>query len=1112
MDDIRRLTTPILIASPAGHWPPASDRLRRGGQTPSVWDVAVALNDLVLRDVGVPVITRREAQRDDPEQQAVYFCAADFIVRCIVLDDAYELTRLYPPDHLYRLPNWRAIRLVPAEWLVEERDAVHQYASRTDWTTVSWEAIDAAVLERLRRLTWRETTRPLTAAEDSYLEHIDRMIDFTRDVELDRRADKVEIRYERKRATAAARTLRDVYSFDLTEGDEPPFAKGDLVTVDVGEPGAHDGWEAGRVIRAEGRRVTIMFDRKFNESDIANTGTIRTGGGDKQFRLQHRAVDALRRGESRNPHLLAALVERAFPPESRLPSPKPTWWGRVLRAVRHLILLLGVRRQATDLDAGPLQPSQNRILRHAAAVDDVFLTMGPPGTGKTTTIVQMTRDRIGLGEKVLITSRNHKAVDNVLVKFVGRADILVIRLGHEENIEDPVKELLIDRKAQEIQGRITDDILSSFGPLRERVGPWRDADDALVFLRESGATWAELVRERSDALARVRQTQAAIAVAWLPALRLRVAEVDRQRRCATRSRALANAATRSWCVASRWRSWPVVAALSIAAHDWMESRRRRDAEDVAMYRSGVATYEREVSAYRDEVTAAPDVLEAKTEVRRASIALETFAGMVRAKVAMLAEDPRIPLPPAPELAGPADLEAYLRAVTAALPVSWEEMWRYHLHKRWLEVLEERRLALYPALIGAADVVGATCVGIAADARFDDLVFDTVIADECGQILVSDLLVPLVRGRRAVLFGDHMQLPPFIEAQVVERMCEAWQKRGASDDERQSLALVEKSIFEILYQDDRTPSDDGRGLDDAQQAPRKMMLDMQYRMPACIADLISAHFYGGNYRTWPGLRRARDESWLLGGAFCFVDTMHRKEFRERKVTLWGEDGEERVCDNYGEAEVLARLAGAYLKVLVGRGDAEPEHGVGIIVPYKSQVERVRIALAACGLPEGIVATVDSFQGNERDVILFGFTRSNESRDRGRDIGFLRELRRLNVILTRAREQLVLVGDSDTLVNAGDTAFAGFCAALIEHVRGLETRGLGRYLDVAGLPKVIDPPEGTPWLVLQDYVASALDANFDFDPHWGRWGRDASRHRYMARPKHMSRVVLRTGKGR
>jgi superfamily I DNA and/or RNA helicase len=105
---------------------------------------------------------------------------------------------------------------------------------------------------------------------------------------------------------------------------------------------------------------------------------------------------------------------------------------------------------------------------------------------------------------------------------------------------------------------------------------------------------------------------------------------------------------------------------------------------------------------------------------------------------------------------------------------------------------------------------------------------------------------------------------------------------------------------------------------------------------------------------------------------------------------------------------------------------------VIAPYRAQVDRIRelITVSLGGESADSVGTVDAFQGGERDLIVYGFTRSNT---RG-DIGFLSEQRRLNVAITRARRQLVLIGDTTTLIRANDEPFADLMRHLMGYLRG------------------------------------------------------------------------------
>jgi len=211
----------------------------------------------------------------------------------------------------------------------------------------------------------------------------------------------------------------------------------------------------------------------------------------------------------------------------------------------------------------------------------------------------------------------------------------------------------------------------------------------------------------------------------------------------------------------------------------------------------------------------------------------------------------------------------------------------------------------------------------------------------------------------------------------------------------------------------------------------VMLDTQYRMPRQIADFISGQFYGGNYHT--DGETTHLDPFFSANPMVFVDTM--REFRHF---------EQRSDDGQGyfnplEAGLISDLLLAY---------QNKDIKAGVIVPYKKQAEKIRRELRRrqAGLSEddltGRVATVDSFQGREQDVIIFGFTRSNTE---GR-IGFLTELRRLNVSLTRARHQLVLVGDSITLTETQDQDFAQLAKALLETVKR-ESKG---YIHANELP--------------------------------------------------------------
>jgi superfamily I DNA and/or RNA helicase len=244
--------------------------------------------------------------------------------------------------------------------------------------------------------------------------------------------------------------------------------------------------------------------------------------------------------------------------------------------------------------------------------------------------------------------------------------------------------------------------------------------------------------------------------------------------------------------------------------------------------------------------------------------------------------------------------------------------------------------------------------------------------------------------------------------------EAW---GSNDPAAREL--ITKSTLELLFRE--------------LHPDNVVMLTWQRRMPSVIADFISARFYDGRLRT--GVHRQHRDP-LFASPMAFINTaqlpaVQRGEQSGRDREQWGQPG----YTNPAEADLLIELAVFYER----RGD-----DWAVILPYQAQVAMITKALipriGSTELTKLNVGTVDSFQGGERDVILYGFTRSNP----GRKVGFLDELRRANVAFSRAREQLVLVGDLDTLTMAQDRRFRDLAQALHSYLA--ERGDIRAYLEV------------------------------------------------------------------
>ncbi len=220
-------------------------------------------------------------------------------------------------------------------------------------------------------------------------------------------------------------------------------------------------------------------------------------------------------------------------------------------------------------------------------------------------------------------------------------------------------------------------------------------------------------------------------------------------------------------------------------------------------------------------------------------------------------------------------------------------------------------------------------------------------------------------------------------------------------------LYENSFFDYLYSD-------------LIKSPNKIILDTQFRMPKEIADLLSDAFYEGSYKSFPLKSNLPPLVDILEKPFCLIDTFDYgvNRYENDKVI----NGVKKRF-NVLEATIIVDLVDYLLvKNLVNHSE------IGIIVPYKDQLRYIRDMLVD-RLKERyskeeiyqMIGTLDSFQGQERDLIIYGITRSNRRPPKSKRIGFLSELRRFNVALSRPKKQVVIVGDFKFLMeceNDGD----------------------------------------------------------------------------------------------
>lgn len=315
---------------------------------------------------------------------------------------------------------------------------------------------------------------------------------------------------------------------------------------------------------------------------------------------------------------------------------------------------------------------------------------------------------------------------------------------------------------------------------------------------------------------------------------------------------------------------------------------------------------------------------------------------------------------------------------------------------------EIELRINAELFGEARVIACTLVG-SAHHLLEGMKFGTLFIDEAAQALEAACWIPMRRASRVILAGDHCQLPPTVKSIAALR------------------AGLGKTLMERI----------------AENKPEVVtLLKIQYRMNDEIMRFSSDWFYGGKVESAPQIkyRSVLDYDHPI----TWIDTSNE----ENQITIEGEDApgdsastassvsaanqnsdlnfkEQFVGESFGrinkaEAELTLLTLAEYFTKIGKQRVLEERIDVGIISPYRAQVQYLKKLIKKYEFFKPYrrlisVNTVDGFQGQERDVILISLVRSN---DEGQ-IGFLKDLRRMNVAMTRARMKLIILGNKNTM---------------------------------------------------------------------------------------------------
>lgn len=946
------------------------DLSRREGFPQSPYDIASDLNILNAAG-GVPVaLSEPLAGKTD---WSILLHTRRYLVRLFVtkFGDAYTIASVAPlrlRDH-QRLAQGYLLTRPRDWWAVDSPQAIPQ-GSTSGWDTLvaEWRLLTASLA----------TTSQPTERQEAFLSTLGEVIDATERITTASEGGD-SYHYREVKPTGGARSgATQAYEFTLGGASVPGENTFVQVATRAGT-GAGAIRARGQVTRSSGMTITIRFDEPVDWNDIQGQGEITTTTSTVVFRTQREALSQLRQGRACNPGLLRALIEgQAHPP----------WAGQ--RA-----------REWAPSPAFSLNAHQREAFDKTLVGPDLLAVIGPPGTGKTTTITEIVRAAADRDKRVLVCSQNNRAVDNVLGRIP--EELLAVRVGNEARVTAEGIPYLLQRRAADLR---TQTLNESRIRLKD-YDALGDAEGWTAELAQRNVTLTATRRDEAEALSNLDSARQAVGGSATEAL-IRLTEAHATRELEARHSAARAARLRHLSEQAAARSiWVIIGWLfGLLAHRWT---RKADAERARTAVLASALYE----AAADLAAAQRHLIEVTQDVpgviaaKKAADAATTQAGQLHA-AALHAARSALDLvglmdaaPPPVGGADDAELAAAQTWLTGRLPFLAA---RRALLSQWIDDVSADSSQLHPELLRYARILASTCTGAGSRPELADLDFDLAIVDEAGQIGVADALIPLVRARRAVLVGDHMQLPPFLDSDV-----EAWAEL-AGDPVVQ--ATLKKSALEMVV--DALPP----------ASPNVVWLTEQRRMPEVIAKFASTQFYEGRLETPPGLREHRDDFFRSPLAFIDTSALDWPQRRDRS----GHDRErfgQRGYDNPGEARMLADLAVHYYQA---------HQDWGVIVPYLAQAEMIRrLLVGRAGDADSVrlnVGTVDSFQGGERDVILYGFTRSNPERR----IGFLSELRRLNVAISRPRIQLVLVGDLETLTEARDRGFRELARSLRDYTAG------------------------------------------------------------------------------
>ena len=773
------------------------------------------------------------------------------------------------------------------------------------------------------------------------------------EMELQKAEEVGKIPYYSIESVDYPRIDRVAYCFCIDKQKEPIFAVGTNVDINVDEDTKITAEIVDVYSKGKKDYLTILFTKELDVSALPKNGWISLSVSTVNMDVQLSAIEKLRNGSSK-----AKYFNDVF--------------GRQQTKGFYREDLQSIKAEMAAREYPP-NSSQIQAIENGINSKDVFLVMGPPGTGKTTVIAEWVKYFVKeKHQRVLISSQNNKAVDNVLERLSKEKGIDTIRIGSEAKVQEEVIPYLFENKLSTLRKTISDATSCSIHNIEESKESWEKYKERL----NTQLSFLKIMEEKKEETVQFAEKQIKQQLNTAENLSKRNFVISEKIQVKKeRNKALKDFAEKyqTMNIVLRIILYLPMLIINMILGNYFESinsmitKQNQIAES---YNSIHKNLKQSIEYFNNVMLqqyyfAYKNAFELSDLLIQYSPITENYYGLFG-----------IDLPSRNDLLNYYYMKRFVDSISSecaragsikTILESWKD-----------DAANTQNYALKEIILDSVDLVGATCIGVSSQKRFQNLDFDVTIIDEAGQIQIHNAFVPMSVSNKLIMLGDHKQIPPIADEALI-KLC---------DENDVDTELLEKSLFEKMY--------------DALPGSNTALLDTQYRMPAEIADIISEWFYEGKYKS---LEKRRGEKGripeLSNKNLILIDTSH---ISETKYEIKDPEG-----GYYNPLE--ARIIKHTINYITNNTEYEPKQ-IGVISAYKSQVRQIQKELKGIidsSIIREIVASLDSFQGQERDIIVYSFTRSSKKNPNASRIGFLSELRRLNVAMSRCKKMLIMVGD-------------------------------------------------------------------------------------------------------